>query len=93
MVGGLTNTGAVTADPQFDNTTVVIPTSAGGTPPVQGFNPQNAAYLDAGDQASYDAVRATAGDFDVDQTHTTLSGIDIGAQQNLAISVLDWSVY
>jgi len=95
VVGALTNSGAVTGDPSYAGgvTAVQIPARADGSVPVQGLNPTNAAYLNTGTQAAYDAVRAQAGDFDVDQTHTTLSGIDIGAQQNLPISVLDWSVY
>ena len=94
-VGAVTNSGAVTGDPSYAGgvTALQIPADTGLATPVQGLNPTNAAYLNTGTQAAYDAVRTVAGDFDVDGTHTTLSGIDIGAQQNLPISVLDWSVY
>lgn len=86
-----TNVGVVNADPQFDNTTVTQPATPGASQ-VQGFNPTNAAYLNAGSQAAYNAVSGTVGTFDVDQTHTT-ANVDIGAQQNEPISVLDWSIY
>lgn len=86
-----TNVGVVNADPQFDNTAVTQPATPGASQ-VQGFNPTNAAYLNAGSQAAYNAVSSVVGTLDVDQTHTT-ANVDIGAQQNEPISVLDWSIY
>ena len=93
VVGGLINSGAVSADPQFFNVEVVIPSDTGGAPPLQGFEPSNPSYLNSGTEVAYDAIRAQAGDLDVDKTDTR-SCIDIGAQQvSCRPSVLDWSDY
>lgn len=86
-----TNTGGITGNPNFDNAVVTQPATPGASQ-VQGFNPTNAAYLNSGDQAAYNAIAGVAGNLDVDQTHTT-ANIDRGAQQNEPISVLDWSIY
>ncbi|MCA9413139.1 MAG: hypothetical protein KC944_18135 [Candidatus Omnitrophica bacterium] len=91
------NTGAVNADPAYsDGTALSIPADTNwGVKPVQQLNPTGA-YLGGGNDAAYSAIAGTVGAQDVDGSNPRTGGgdgIDIGAQENEPVAVLDWNVY